>query len=278
MTMKTRNLLFALLAAFIIPTGILAQEYCIPPGFKDMGGVGEPFTFISNVTLENLNHSSGMPTGQGLDKGYMYYSNEATPVLQPGQTYSLKVSSGDNLGQGMEVYVWIDWDGNKEFSSNGLEKVAVWGGAGNHGIDITVPLDATLGLTRMRVYCDMPPGMGHIPAEPCGYLNHPSHAIGQHGEVEDYDVQIGNTTGIGDVDAQNDVILYPNPANNELTIENNIVTQKNFFIVDVFGRQLMQGQLNNGMHTIDVSALDAGQYIIFIEGAEIQRQTFQIYR
>lgn len=279
MTMKTRTTLLTIAASLLLPTGIFAQDYCIPPGFKSMGGQGEPFTYITKVKLEGLNHTSGMPTGIGDDDGYQYMSNEVTPSLQPGSTYSLRVSSADDLGMGMLVTVWIDWNGDKSFGKHGIEKVAFWAGAGDHGMDITVPSDAALGETRMRVHCDMPPDMGHIPSDPCGYLNEPNHPIGIHGEILDYNVWIGaNPTGISEYENDVTLKLYPNPASSILNIENNIKEPTNFFIVDVYGRQLMQGKISREQHTIDVSALQAGQYILMIEGASALHKPFQILR
>ena len=265
--MKTSTNYFAAFStAILISSIIFAQSYCIPPGFRDMGGAGEPFTFISNVQLENLNNTSGMPTGVGEDNGYTYYNNAPTPVLQQGKTYSLKVTANDNLGSGMEVAVWVDWNGDKEFNKNG-EKVAFWAPAGNHGADITVPSNIADGVVRMRVACDMPPGMGHIPLEPCGYLDYPSHAIGIHGEFEDYDLVIGSTVGINKVDESASLKVFPNPANQILNIEFASENDASYIVYDMYGRQLLLGQLKNSVQAVDVSALQTGKYIIMIEDA-----------
>lgn len=276
--MKTsKQLALSLFLTLIFSAGLMAQ-YCIPPGFKSMGGTGEPFTYISNVQLEGLNNSTGMPTGIGEDNGYTYYSSAKKPVLLQGSSYSLKVSGVDNLGAGMEVVVWIDWDGDGILHQT-AERVAYWAPNGNHGADITVPKNAPNGVIRMRVYCDMPSTAGHIPPEPCGYLNYPTHPIGQHGEVEDYDIIIGTPTGINNTSLSEQIEIYPNPANHSLTIEHPMDHAVEYFVSDVFGRKIMSGALESGSETLNVSNLAVGQYILLLNADSNQiRKQFHISR
>ena len=274
--MKTNTkYLPTLLIGLFISTGILAQ-YCIPPGFKNMGGSGEPFTFISNVQLGELNNSSGIPTGVGDDNGYTYFSSVTQPVLQQEGNYTLKVTAEDNLGAGMSVVVWIDWNNDKEFDAFG-ERVALWGPAGNHSAEITVPGNTVDGIVRMRVYCDMDASLGHIDPEPCGYLNYPTHAVGQHGEVEDYDIRIGAPTGISSNEQTETIRLYPNPAKNILNVEHSFDQPVPYGIVDLYGRSIDNGQLDKDQSIINVSNLAVGQYIIMIQGEKQQiHQSFYI--
>jgi len=271
----TTKYLPMLLIGLFISTGIIAQ-YCVPPGFKDMGGVGEPFTYISNVELENLNNSTGMPTGVGEDDGYMHYSTLVKPVLTQGGNYTLNVSAVDNLAAGMIVVVWIDWNNDKTFDPFG-EKVALWGPDGNHSAIITVPNNVPDGVVRMRVFCDMPTSMGHIDPEPCGYLDYPSHTLGQHGEVEDYDLRIGGPTGITSQDKIESVKIYPNPVKNILNIDHSFDQAVPYNIVDLYGRSIAMGQLDVDMTSINVSNLANGQYIMVIKGETEQiHQVFHI--
>ena len=271
-----KNYILGSFAILFAAVSMNAQSYCIPPGFKPMGGSGEPFTYISNVSLENLNNSSGIPTGIGDDNGYTHFTNVVKPVLEPGKYYQLKVTAVDNLGSGMEVAVWIDWNGDKEFH-NISEKVAYWAPDGQHGVDIGVPANAKLGEIRMRVACDMPPSMGHIPLEPCGYLNYPTHAIGQHGEVEDYTLVVGNFTGINDVDAEEEITLYPVPADRILNLNHSMKETMNYRIADVFGRIVQQGRLEQASRSINVGNLNNGQYILLIQSeSNLVRKPFSI--
>jgi len=276
MTFSTKHIgLVLAFTAFLFSHNTYAQSYCIPPGFKDLGGVGEPFTYISRVELGNLVNTSGMPTGVGDDNGYTYFGKSPKPNLEQGKTYSLSITGNDNLGQGMVIAVWIDWDGDKEFDAT-AEKVASWSTYGAHDIDITVPESVGDGVVRMRVYCDMPIDQGHIAPEPCGYLNHPEEPVGQHGEVEDYDINIGAATGINTSQPSQNITVFPNPATTSLTVVQDLKAN-NYTIVNAFGQELQSGLLNQSQHTIDVSSLSKGVYFILVRTQSgVIRKTFQI--
>lgn len=254
--------------AFLFTINLIAQQYCVPPGFLNMGGVGEPFTFISKVKLEDLNNPSGMPTGMGEDDGYMYYDNANVPYLLQGESYLLNVTSNDNLGQGMEVRVWIDWNGDRDFHPTN-ELAAQWGGASGHSKSIEIPSNAKPGVTRMRVYCDMPSNMGHIAPEPCGYMKYPGHAIGQHGEVEDYDIEVGSTVGIEERDHQVITTVYPNPSGSNIIVKHELTKSTPFRIIDIYGRTVQSGMLEPVSASLDVSGLATGRYMIMLEGESV---------
>jgi len=56
--------------------------------------------------------------------------------------------------------------------------------------------------------------------------------------------------------------VYPNPATNELTINNPIADGAGYEIMDMVGRTLLQGKIQAGIQTIDVQVLTPGSYII----------------
>ena len=56
--------------------------------------------------------------------------------------------------------------------------------------------------------------------------------------------------------------IYPNPTATELTVENPIADEARYKITDMPGRTLLVGTLQAGLHTIDVSALNPGGYIV----------------
>lgn len=61
--------------------------------------------------------------------------------------------------------------------------------------------------------------------------------------------------------------IYPNPAGNFLNIEYNIISGKAGFIIsNTEGKEVLKGNFQNGAktHSIDVSRLDAGQYVVKI--------------
>ena len=108
-------------------------------------------------------------------------------------------------------------------------------------------------------------------------MNYPSHAIGQHGEVEDYDIRIGSPTGISSNEKSESVRLYPNPARNILNIDHSFDQVVRYNIVDLYGRNIAIGQLHQNQSTINVSNIAVGQYIIMIQGETQQiHQSFYI--
>jgi hypothetical protein len=61
------------------------------------------------------------------------------------------------------------------------------------------------------------------------------------------------------------LIAYPNPTPNELSLEWTELNKSTYSIVDVSGRILGKGILNQGVNTIGVEHLDAGVYFLKTE-------------
>jgi hypothetical protein len=133
--------------------------------------------WITNVTFNTINND----TGQEGAASYGDYTSISTDITQ-GETYNLSVTFYSE-GQWTEyVKVWIDWDKDEDFAE--LESYELGSGVdATLNMDITVPLSATLGTTRMRVverYSQYP--------TPC--------EISTYGEVEDYTVNILSGSGL----------------------------------------------------------------------------------
>ncbi len=147
----------------------LTMSWCTPSGGSSDGISGVVFGTISN-------------TGTGLNS-YTNYSASYTATVQAGNAYSLSVYV--NTGGSYTNYqsVWIDFDQNGVF--NTYEYFAL-GSAVNqtNGIssscpyNITVPVGAAIGNTRMRV-CSK---YSSVNTDPC--------ATGIDGEYEDYGIVI----------------------------------------------------------------------------------------
>ncbi|MDA3910616.1 MAG: T9SS type A sorting domain-containing protein [Bacteroidales bacterium] len=73
------------------------------------------------------------------------------------------------------------------------------------------------------------------------------------------------------------MVIYPNPANNVLNIEN--AQGAKVSVYNMIGQELLSANVNNNMHAINVSELPEGSYIVRIaNGAEIKTQKFNIVR
>jgi len=74
---------------------------------------------------------------------------------------------------------------------------------------------------------------------------------------------------IEDRDKQDiDVKIYPNPANQQLTIENTDIIIQKVKVYDIWGKLQQQYEINTGKHTYDINRLSQGMYFIKIETSQ----------
>ena len=66
---------------------------------------------------------------------------------------------------------------------------------------------------------------------------------------------------------------YPNPAHDNLTIEG--PENSNWKIIDVLGRNIISGKLENQMNKINVESLSNGTYFIYLNHGS-ENQIYQI--
>ena len=79
------------------------------------------------------------------------------------------------------------------------------------------------------------------------------------------------TTSINEINGQTDNYkVFPNPCNQELTIEVKSVQSNAFFIYNVIGELVTSGNLNSQVNTIDLSSLAPNVYILNIENESIR--------
>jgi PKD repeat protein len=221
--------------------------------------------FIQNVTLGTINNTTGCTN-------YGDYTAQST-VLTKGQQYTVSVmpQAGTEVGSaytGDEIAVWIDYNGNDNFSDAG-ERVGYVNVQGQFStaFNFTVPASANTGNLRMRVrisYNGDPGGEG--PIDPCGTT--------QWGEVEDYTVIIEEeeTPNLGVTELlQENVSIYPNPATDNLSIDLSKTGLKEFSVslMDMSGKLLLQENVvNNTKHELDLSSLSNGLYQLVINSGE----------
>ncbi|MCI6278946.1 MAG: C10 family peptidase [Bacteroidales bacterium] len=163
------------------------SDYCVSSGRYANS------TFISRVTISNVDQRSG--TGEG---GYNYYGSPAIKLTK-GKTYTLTVVPGSTAGNYPEYWrVWIDVNGDKQFSSDELATEFTTTVA-NRAVSksIRIPLNTTSRETRMRVSMKW----GSYPSA-CETFD--------HGEVEDYAVLFGTSDPTPDPTPDPDPVV-PDP-------------------------------------------------------------------
>ncbi len=185
--------------------------------------------YIGNVQLETINNASGAGSG-----GYSDFTSISTSLAK-GSAYTISVTptwTGTTYSEGYSV--WIDYNQNGDFTDAGEQ---VWTQTATQTTPVsgtfTVPAGAADGNTRMRVsmkYNGVPTSCESF----------------QYGEVEDYTVVIGGSTG-GDTQAPSAPagLAASNVAQTTLTLNWTASTDN----VGVTGYDVYQGSTNIGTVT-----------------------------
>jgi len=152
---------------------------------EPMGGIYAFSDWITNVTFAGINNSS-------IQDGWITRYNSATGSVRRGETYSLSVSVNSVNADFSYQYIaaYIDWNSDGDCGARSGELIPDVGegyllgqGAGHPAtmsINITVPNDAVLGTTWLRVMLD-----GDTPGGEGDYGCY----VG-YGEIKDFPVEI----------------------------------------------------------------------------------------
>lgn len=240
-------------------------QYCTPP--ESMSG--GPMTGFENVSLGTLNNNS-------VDDGYTDYTGSvATVNLAKGSSYTPSfrlyhqiLNSG--FSDQVDIRIWIDYNIDGDFDDVGEQvfsavppELMMANGNNYTGTAFIIPAGATLGVTRMRVYCDMLVSDGHDTPIPCGYLTS-GNANGQHGECEDYSVTItAAAAGVEDLSLVEKFSIYSNNQGN--VVVNYNLNQQADVVVELYD---IAGQM---VSTVVSQNQITGQYTFLIDGTEFSK-------
>ncbi len=72
------------------------------------------------------------------------------------------------------------------------------------------------------------------------------------------------STGVNEVSGNGNIKLYPNPADNAITVEG--IKEANYNVIDMAGRTMLTGWAN-GTTSISISSLAAGNYVLQLNEA-----------
>ena len=216
-------------------------DYCIPA----ISNTDDEW--ITEVQIGDYVYTSGD------DNGYME-NTQSEISINRNTTYDivLDFEYGGNNSFNESVAVWIDYNQDGNFTSDELlandpstqEEISS---------SFTVPLDAPLGLTRMRASLIWAGDVQNI-QDPCeDYL---------YGETEDYCVTIEEFDSVEEVSLTS-VAIFPNPASAKLTVNSSPINAV-FSIVDLTGRNVLEGIISSSSQSIDIESLTNGKYILSI--------------
>ena len=195
-------------------------------------GTNEYNTSITKVIFNTIDNSSGK-------SGYSDYTDISTSV-KADEVHDLTIRLNTDGRYTNRAKVWIDWNQNCDFNDEGEEydlgsAFNVSDGLTSESpLSITVPTDAVIGTTTMRVSSNY---VGY--AESC--------ESGFDGEVEDYSIEVIDATASLDNDIFDGFNLYPNPSNGNFNLEFNTESTENIEIqlYDLTGRLVKELQFSN---------------------------------
>jgi hypothetical protein len=261
--MKKIVLLTIVLFSFLFSNGQITNPapYC-DGAFNDNNGPPLP-EWISKVVLGTLNNNSpDQPYPH-----YAYYDSVAVPNLMVGNNYTISITfQAFNDGYA----AWIDYNHDDLFDTvtekimGNAPNTPIGPGAVTKTGNFTVPLNATLGITRMRVRQVNDTGYNHTHSyliAPCNY----DSTIMHYGSCLDFNVNIVATTGIQSLANNSGSVSYY-LSGNSLNIRKTLNDKVEMKIYNALGELIKSSTMINPLNTIDVSSLRAGIYFVQFSG------------
>jgi len=208
---------------------------------------------ISRVAFANIDNASSAAVNAS--PAYENFTAIIGNVIQ-NDIYSLAVE-GNTVGMfEHDIRVFIDWNQNDEFDmATEYYHTSIHDTDGTDGtqavINITIPADAAVGTTRMRITKDMWNVFEEGEFDAC--------TDAYYGQVEDYTLSV--TSPVAGLDDLNKTrfTVYPNPTHDLLTIQSQAAV-KNIEAYNIAGQLIAQ----SGNALLSLSKAAAGIYIVKI--------------
>jgi hypothetical protein len=253
-------------AAFNFKT--ISSFYCTSNFTDEIGGTEH----ITNVTFNTINNNSGNNTVNGYEN---FASVETT--IKRGDTHQISVTF-DTGGYQDHCYVFIDWNQDYVFdktterydlgSKGDADNDVSTTNTGTATYSITVPDDAVLGSTTMRIVIEY--DSGSYGDGPCD-----TDHLTEYGETEDYTVIVDNIASIDDVVFEG-FNLYPNPTKGEFTLNLKLINTEEVSVqlFDIRGRLIDEKKyyntITNFSKKIFFEKASAGLYLLRITNGNKQ--------
>ncbi len=225
---------------------------CLDNAYCENFGEDSSEEFIDEVTIGDYTFETGN------NGGYQLFE-EFDIILGQGETYETVLTPGFD-GQTFDEFfkIWIDLNQDGAFSNDEEMLSSDEGSSAPVEGEITIPEDALLGATRMRIAMKYV-GFG-IPdnVNACEEFT--------WGETEDYCITIADVTSVNENNGVVAFNVFPNPSGNTFNLDFNLtraVSGENvvFRIFDISGKEVKALRVNEGLQQINVSELENGMYI-----------------
>jgi hypothetical protein len=256
---KISTLLLATIISLI--SNELSAQWCTP----NVIPYGPTTPGITEFTLNTIDRVS--PDLESPTSNYELTGLSTTLQRQHAYTISIKHTVDALICPDMNLRVWIDYNINGDLDDAGETVLSLDHHApGTYTASFTVPATATLGETRLRVTAKMSNLGGHTLPSPC---NIPPDPIGYHGEIEDFTLEITETTGIDNPDENHSIMsIFPNPASQLTTLTYSLTTNEHvrLEIFNVAGQREMMIADENQMkgdyrYELPLNGLSKGLYV-----------------
>ena len=281
--------------ASTVPTSLTPGNYflilkvdadeTIPESNENNNTIVSAITLTTGGSNPNCDASSDFPwedwisrvqVGNVLDQvssktPYSDYTGNPFPLMI-GENNSIELTSSFSYFTYDEYWrVWIDWNGDSSFDANEIvfEEILTRPANGTASKSIsgnfTLPASANTGMAKMRVIMTR-----DAFASPCGSVD--------FGEVEDYLVNISNTAPNARkanpaLSSPTPFSIYPNPANDLVTIELNKETGlvEEVLIFDQFGKMVFARAVETNVESktqleIELTDFIDGTYFLQLRG------------
>ncbi|WP_421872264.1 M4 family metallopeptidase [Marinoscillum sp.] len=249
-------------SALSVTTNSPSVSYC------STGGNNTNYEWIDKVQLGSINNTTSA------NGGYGDFTSLST-TLTTGSSNTIYFSAGFSSSSYSENWrVWIDYNQDGDFNDSGERVVSGTTSNGNtYSSSFTVPSSASLGSTRMRVSM-----VWNSTPSSCGSFS--------YGEVEDYTVNISNTSVItfNNADAPSaeslkdgiskaSFTVFPNPTQSSIEFDaGDFKKITEVRIIDLGGREVLKA-IEPAGNRVDVSGLKKGLYFFEITSEKGQHST-----
>lgn len=232
-----------------------AQTLCTPSFLNGCGNWKNNYIVVGGLDW----------TFDGVDCTNYDYTADYTATVSAGVATYMEVNSGNWCG----CSVWVDFNTDGQFDDSENLYHAGNGGTETNSFvfDITVPPTTLNGTYVMRVIASWGSD-GYTPSTNgsggCGDY--------QYGGFNDFSLVVENGAA-SSPELETTFALYPNPANESLTIKSDVSLQGEYQITDLRGTAVQSGKLDATQVELDIASLQAGMYVLSFENSS-KKHTF----
>ena len=215
---------------------------------------------ITNVSFAGINNT----TSSTSEVSHEIFLDQIGEVTQ-GETYEIRLSGNTEGEYYNKFHVYFDWNQNGIFDESEYVEIVdrLFNSSGTDGAfvsqNITVPADAVIGNTRMRVKKE------YVMTSDLVGDSSPCDDTSYFGQAEDYTINVSPSEDLGLSEVNKTTIqVYPNPVVDFLSI-NTKERIKVVTITDITGKLISNVKFNSKENKVDFSDLASGVYIVKIE-------------